>query len=287
MISPTFKLTVSYNGRNYSGFQRQPDKATLQQILEQAIEKILGEKTSVVPSGRTDTGVHALHQVCHFNLKTPKALARISDAKTIYRLNCVLPDSIVVLDCAPKSGFHAQKNARSKIYEYVILISPSVNPFLETLVWRIPKLLRLASMKKAARLLVGKHDFSSFCAADSTAKTRVREILKIQFSQKSPAPFFSLPHEKFLRLEFHGRGFLKQMVRNIVGTLVEVGEGKRPPEDIAHILKARDRQHAGKTAPPQGLYLIHVDYETRSLSHKIPDRRRRHGRGVQRQTPRS
>lgn len=269
-MSHTFKLTTSYNGQNYSGFQFQKRLTTIQLVLNEAVRKILCETVVVNPSGRTDTGVHALNQVCNFTVTSAKAIKRARDRGFVYRLNCVLPDDITVLTCVRKSGFDAQKNARSKVYEYVILISPVANPFLERLVWRVPALLCLGDMKKAARFLVGKHDFSSFCATDSTAKTRVREILNIKFSQKSPAPFFTLPHESFLRLEFHGRGFLKQMVRNIVGTLVEVGEGKRQAEDIKTILQARDRRGAGRTAPAQGLYLVNVSY-AESVSKGVPE----------------
>lgn len=256
----TFKLKLAYNGTSYSGFQTQKDLPTIQSVLNAAVQKITGEKVTVKPSGRTDTGVHAFEQVCNFTLNTAKGIKRALSLRFVYCLNCVLPDDILVLICVPKSGFDAQKNAQSKVYEYVILISPHANPFLEKLVWRLPKKLNVTAMKKAAKHLTGKHDFSSFCAADSTAKTRVREILQITFRSKSPAPFFGMPDETWLRVKFKGGGFLKQMVRNMVGTLVEVGEGKRSPRDVIDILKARDRKKAGRTAPPQGLYLMSVNY---------------------------
>lgn len=271
-MSHTYKLSISYNGRNYRGFQYQKGLTTVQHVLNEGLQKILSETVNINPSGRTDTGVHALKQVCNFSIHSAKAIQRIKDPAFVYRLNCVLPDDITVLDCVKKSGFDAQKNAQSKIYEYLILISPVPNPFLEGFVWRLPKTLRLTEMKKAARFLLGRHDFSSFCATDSTAKTRVREILDITFSQKSPAPFFTLPGESFLRLEFHGRGFLKQMVRNIVGTLVEVGEGKRQAGDLKKILHSRDRRLAGRTAPAQGLYLVRVHY-AKGLSQGVPKTR--------------
>lgn len=262
----TFKLKLAYNGKNYSGFQTQKNLPTIQTVLTKALSQITGENVVVNPSGRTDTGVHALAQFANFTLKTQKAIARAKKPGFVYQLNCVLPDDIVALSSVPKSGFDAQKSARSKKYEYMILISARPNPFLENLLWRLPKPLNLSQMKMAALSLTGKHDFSSFCAADSTAKTRVREILSIRITTNSPAPFFALPGEKFIRLEFHGRGFLKQMVRNLVGTLVEVGEGKRRPSDMVKILAAMDRKKAGRTAPPQGLYLKSVHYGRRIAS---------------------
>lgn len=256
----TFKLKLAYNGKNYSGFQTQKNLPTIQTVLAKALSQITGESVVVKPSGRTDTGVHALAQFVNFTLKTKKAIARAQKTEFIHQLNCVLPDDIIALSSVPKSGFDAQKNARSKKYEYLILISPRPNPFLENLLWRLPKSLDLSQMKMAALSLIGKHDFSSFCAADSTAITRVRELLSLRITTNSPAAFFSLPGEKFIRLEFHGRGFLKQMVRNLVGTLVEVGEGKRTPGDMAKILAAQDRKKAGRTAPARGLYLKSVHY---------------------------
>lgn len=256
----TYKLTLAYNGQGYFGFQRQPHKKTIQSELERALFKILREKTALIPSGRTDAGVHALRQVCHFEIKTKKALVRLKKKNFLTSLNSVLSQGISVLSCVRKSGFHARKNAQKKTYEYLILLSRQPHPFLEDLVWRIPHPLDAHKMEQALPFLKGRHDFSAFCASDSTARKKSREIFSITLSRKHPFPFFKISGEKCLRIQITGSGFLKQMVRNLVGTLVEIGKNKRAPSDLKTILETKDRRSAGLTAPARGLYLKKIFY---------------------------
>ena len=261
LTSPqTYKLTLAYNGQGYFGFQRQPRKKTIQSELEKAFFKILREKIVIIPSGRTDTGVHALKQVCHFDVRTKKAKARLKKKNFLNGINSVLSKGISILACVKKSGFHARKNAQKKTYEYLILFSKQPHPFLEGFVWRISHPLDIQKIEKALPFLKGRHDFSAFCASDSTAKKKTREIFSITLSHNNPCSFFKISDEKFLRIQITGSGFLKQMVRNIVGTLVEVGKKKRGPNDLKIILKTKDRCKAGFTAPAKGLYLKKIFY---------------------------
>lgn len=258
--SLTYKIKVAYQGTPFFGFQIQPHKATVQSHLEKSLQILLKEKIKIVPSGRTDTGVHALAQICHFEINSEMAKNQIIKKDFLIKLNNLLPLEIKGLSCVKKNGFHARRHAKQKTYEYFLLISPFAHPFLANFVWHLKKDIDLNAMKKSAQYCLGKKDFSSFCAADSTTKTKVRHLEKIEFSTKNPLPFFKLGSEKTILIRFTGKGFLKQMVRNLVGTLVEVGQGKKSVQDIQKILKAKDRRKAGITAPPQGLYLKKVSY---------------------------
>lgn len=258
---PRFKAKLAYHGKLYHGFQVQPKRVTVQKELESALKRILDEKLRVVPSGRTDTGVHALEQVVHFDVKTDKALGRIAKHDMVYKLNSVLPEQVLVTEFKKAHDqFHARNHAKKKSYVYIIVNSSHKNPFFENIVWRIPKTLDEKAMKKAAAYLMGTHDFSAFCASDSTAENKVRTITEINFTNKKIAPFLSFKHERFILIEFIGTGFLKQMVRAIVGTLVAVGQNKIKPEAIKTILKSKDRKEAWRTAPAQGLFLKKVWY---------------------------
>ncbi|MBU0504772.1 MAG: tRNA pseudouridine(38-40) synthase TruA [bacterium] len=256
-----FLLNFAYNGIAYKGLQVQPGQKTIQATLEKALKKVLCEDVKTTLSGRTDTGVHALDQLVQFNLKTDKAINRAKDNKIILQLNGVLPEDISVIYVkVAKKGFDVRKHAKKKTYVYHILVSKQKNPFLNDLIWRLPKPVDLNAMKKAAKHLVGKKDFTTFCAVDSYATNKVRELLRIQFKTTCPFPMFKLKNEKYISIEFTGNGFLKQMIRNIVGTLVEVGQDKRSPSDIKKLLKAKDRTQAGVCAPARGLYLKKVYY---------------------------
>lgn len=239
------KLTLQYIGTHYSGWQVQPNGVTIQEILQKALSQILQEKITVVGSGRTDAGVHALAQVAHFDTIKDLSLFKICRG-----LNAILPKDISVLgaESVPRD-FHAQLSAKSKTYAYQIWNHAIRNSFLQEYSWHMPYPLDIGRMQKAARYLVGEHDFKSFCAANSTAKTTVRRIKKIQIV---PGPL--------IHFSITGSGFLKHMVRNIVGTLVEVGQKKRTPSDIKKILKSHDRRKAGRTAPAKGLFLVKVIY---------------------------
>lgn len=251
-----FRATVSYNGSSYLGFQVQPQEPTIQQILEEKLAQILQETPRVTPSGRTDTGVHALKQVVHFDLNDEKAIARASAQDFAHRWNQILPADICILSCEPADdNFHARKSMHNKTYTYWFFVSQQQNPFLENLAWRISYDLDIKAMQNAAEHLLGEHDFSSFCATDSNADSKIRTIEQISITADRPAAFWQQQDEMWYKLEIKGNGFLKQMVRNIMGTLVEVGRGKIAADNIPTIIQSQDRRQAGPTAPSQGLYL--------------------------------
>ena len=216
-------------------------------MIEERIRVITGEFSPLVASGRTDAGVHALGQVCHF--ATDSSIATEALRKG---LNSLLPEDILIKDVqeAP-AHFHARYSAKSKLYEYRILNRPQPDPFLRLYSWHVPFPLDRKAMKECLNLLQGKRDFSSFMSSGSenANPTRVMMLADLQFENG------------ILRFLFEADGFLRHMVRNIVGTLVEVGEGKRDPEGFEKILESRDRQKAGVKSPPQGLYLVRVRYE--------------------------
>lgn len=256
-----FALTLAYDGKNYAGLQTQPNQKTIQSEMEGALKKILGEQVRISPSGRTDSGVHALNQILHIDLFTPKAVSRIREKSFLFRINSVLPPDIVIHKCQSVSAnFHALKSATKKVYVYYLLISPYKNPFMEDKLWRLPKPLDVTALRKAVKYLQGRHDFSAFCASDSCVKGKIRDIHAIKIMETAPSAFLKLQGEKYLCLEFVGSGFLKQMVRNIMGTLVRVGQGRLKPVDIKKILQSKDRKQAGLTAPARGLYLKKVNY---------------------------
>lgn len=248
MNSKILKLTLEYDGTDFSGWQTQPNKRTVQTTLEEAFKRLIGKKVAVVGAGRTDAGVHAMGQVAHVVIPET-SLKSFKDLR--YSLNSVLPDDVSVLkiERAPK-GFHAIRSAKKKIYVYQIWNSP-VKPALDRrTVWPIWEKLDLAAMKKGTKPLLGEHDFSAFEGAQASTVTKVRTIFDIKIKNS----------HKLILIEFCGSGFLKHMVRNIVGTLVEVGRGRRKPEELSKIIKSKDRRKAGQTAPPQGLFLKKIYY---------------------------
>lgn len=258
---PRYVLTVAYHGKDYAGFQSQPKLKTIQTEIEKSLKQLLGENIRVHPSGRTDSGVHALSQKIHIDVTTEKAIQRIQKKEFLLQINAVLPKDITIHETKSiHDQFHARINSKKKSYMYYLLISPIKNPFVNDFVWRLMRDPDEAAMKQAASYLVGKHDFSAFCASDSTVRDKVRTLHAIDFSHRCPAPPLKLKKEKYLCLEFTGNGFLKQMVRNLVGTLVAVGQGKLQPSDIPKILKSKDRRKAHKTAPAKGLFLKKVWY---------------------------
>ncbi len=269
-LMPRIKLTLQYKGTRYHGWQNQPNGLTIQEVLEKTLYRLLGTRVNVVGSGRTDSGVHALGQVCHFDLVDSR-----DPYKLLMGLNSLLPHDIAVIDIETISDtFHAQRSAKKKTYQYFIYNSAIKSPFLEEITWRVIFPLNLEKMKKAAQLLVGEHDFKSFCASDSGAKTTVRKIYKIKMSNSPqpplmlrggvrgnhPGPLLLTSKSGLIKISITGSGFLKQMVRTIVGTLVEVGRGRISLTQFKKILKAQDRKLAGKTAPARGLFLKEVKY---------------------------
>jgi tRNA pseudouridine38-40 synthase len=242
-----FKMIIEYDGAAYCGWQRQKNGVSVQQVLENLIQLIANEKVTVIGSGRTDAGVHALNQVASF-----KSSTRLP-AEILFRgLNGLLPEDIVIKELEEVAiDFHAQHDARGKIYIYKICNKP-LRPALErSYFWFIRHPLDLNSMEKAAAYLIGRHDFSCFCATGSDIKDRVRTVNGISIVKGK---------DGLLEITVESEGFLKYMVRNIVGTLVEIGKGKRPPEEMKEIIDSRDRNIAGITAPACGLYLKEVKY---------------------------
>jgi len=245
------KLVLAYDGSEFSGWQVQPDAATVQGTLASAIGRLTGEKVLPQGSGRTDAGVHALAQVASFTTESPIPPENLTKA-----LNDILPPSIRVLEVAEApSEFHARKSARSKTYLYRMLRSPICPPFLAPYVWHYPYPLDENAMRHAAALVVGEHDFTSFAAMDPERGepediSNVRSIFCSAWEQNG---------EEFV-YTVRGSGFLHHMVRNLVGTFVLVGKGTLSPDDITRILEARNRSAAGATAPANGLYLVSVEY---------------------------
>jgi len=242
-----FKMVVEYDGSAYRGWQRQKNGVSIQQVLEEAIKKITGQKVSVIGSGRTDAGVHALNQVASFRCATKLPV------NNIYRgMNSVLPEDIVVKEMEEVPfEFHAQRDVKSKIYVYKIC-NQKLRPALgRNYSWFVRFDLDLAKMRQAAKYLIGTHDFSCFCATGTDVLDRVRTLKKIEIKNGQ---------EGNIEIIVEAKGFLKYMVRNIIGTLVEVGRGKREPEEMKRIIDSRDRKIAGATAPAHGLFLMEVKY---------------------------
>jgi tRNA pseudouridine38-40 synthase len=249
------RLVVAYDGTDFSGWQRQPAAPTVQATLESALARILGEPATANASGRTDAGVHAANQVANFKTHSP-----IPCENLVRALNDLLPISVRVKNAAEVSGaFHARHLARAKTYRYRILTAPVASPFMARYAYHYPYPLEVEKMQEAARLLEGRHDFSAFAAADDAPGSEgkkasaVRTIFLSRLRRRSRLPI--------LLYEVQGSGFLFHMVRNIVGTLLDVGRGKLPPRLVLDILESRDRRRAGPTAPPQGLCLWKVKYD--------------------------
>jgi tRNA pseudouridine38-40 synthase len=253
----TFKVTLSYDGTDFSGFQRQLNRRTVQAELEAALAPIEGAPVTVAGAGRTDAGVHALGQVASFKLSSSIAASALLRA-----LNATLPEDVRVLavDEMP-DGFHARFSARSKAYRYRISNTPVLSPFQRRYAWHLSRKLDLPAMTAAARELVGEHDFSCFQAhARAGARQTGATVRTITRSTWAEEPVSA--GGRLLTYEIAGSGFLKYMVRTVIGTLVEVGDGRRTPQSIGDLLRAGDRGSAGPTAPPAGLYLVRVDYDT-------------------------
>lgn len=242
-----FKLTIEYDGSDFHGWQIQPDQPTIQNEIQQILQSMTQEHIIVHGSGRTDAGVHALGQVAHFSCDT-----RIGPERFQIALNQMLPPGIVIRECRTvNEHFHARFSAKGKTYRYKILNSPLPRAIGRHYFWHVRSPLHVKNMQTAADHLIGEMDFKSFEGTGSPRKTTVRHIDRAQF----------FVEDDWVTFEISGNGFLKFMVRNIVGTLVDVGLGSLTPDEFRSILHSKDRQNAGATAPPQGLCLLHVDYD--------------------------
>ena len=241
-----YLLILEYEGTAYHGWQVQQNGITIQEVLEKALSQITNTKTSVLSSGRTDAGVHAEAMPAHFITES-----KMKPSEFQLAINSLLPHDITIKEVrkVPMS-FNARSSAKLKLYRYTILIRdfPSALNFRRS--WFIPHKLDFAAMRRAAKYLQGEHDFTSFRAGNCNAKSPVRKMDRVELFKQ----------DGFLIFEFEGKGFLKHMVRNFIGTLVYVGRKKIPARQVKTILEARDRRQAGPTAPAQGLCLIKVEY---------------------------
>lgn len=243
-----FKLTIEYDGQAYAGWQRQIDQPTIQGTLEHAIATMAAQSITLAGSGRTDAGVHALGQVASFKCRT-----RLTAHIFLKGLNALLPRDIVVRHCETvPSRFHARFDATRKLYRYCILNDPAPKAIGRQYAWHIRAPLNTRAMRMACQAITGQHDFSAFTGSGSQPHSTVRTILSAQINRASG---------NMIHFEVLGEGFLKHMVRNLVGTLVEIGQGRRTADDMTRILVSRDRGQAGITAPAQGLFLVQVDYD--------------------------
>ncbi|MCB0308699.1 MAG: tRNA pseudouridine(38-40) synthase TruA [Bdellovibrionales bacterium] len=248
MPQRTVRIDLAYDGTNYFGWQRQNHQITVQEKIEKAISKIAGEKITVVAASRTDSGVHARQQVASFSLEQ----SNIPTHAFVSGANSLLPLDIRVFASKEVSlKFHANRDASHKVYRYFVWNHPKENVFLRHYAWMIRKPLEWSEMRYAANQMLGKHDFSSFRTGEPSTRTSIRKIDRIRF-------FKVMPH--LYCLEFQGNGFLRHMVRNLVGLLVDIGLEKRNASAVKSILKAKRRTASGTSAPSQGLVLWRVSY---------------------------
>ncbi|MCM8801519.1 MAG: tRNA pseudouridine(38-40) synthase TruA [Candidatus Omnitrophica bacterium] len=242
------KLIIEYDGSNYCGWQKQRNnkKKSIQQVLEDTLQKILNEKIKIIGSGRTDAGVHALSQVANFKTNSKISLPKLKKA-----LNALLPEDIVIKQIKRVPlDFHSRFDAKTKLYRYVILNRPYRSAFLRKRVYFYPYPLDINLMHKEAKVLLGRHDFKAFQAVDKKERSSIRTIKKLIIKKE----------KDLIIIDIEADGFLYNMVRNIVGTLIEIGRGRFSKGDLKKILLLGDRKKAGFTAPAMGLYLVKVKY---------------------------
>jgi tRNA pseudouridine38-40 synthase len=241
------KLTIEYDGTAFHGWQIQPSLRTIQGVIKEQIDQITQEKVNLIGAGRTDAGVHALGQVANFQTESTIDLTALQRG-----LNSLLAPDIVIKEIEEvEEGFHARFSARCKTYEYHILNRAYPSAFLKAYAWFIPHPLDLASMESCGRLLIGSHDFSSFRASGDESRHSVREVTRLEIERRQG---------DLIVIVIGANAFLREMVRSIVGTLVDAGRGKTSLKEFEGIFEARDRRQAGMTAPAQGLFLIEVKY---------------------------
>ena len=243
-----FRLDIEYDGTAYHGWQRQTNARTVQGTIEAVLETMTAQSVTLIGSGRTDAGAHATGQVANFCVKT-----RLTSGVFLRGLNSLLPEDIVIKDCREvEESFHARYDAQSKVYHYRILNRPIPAALNRQYAWHITKPLDLEAISKAMICLKGKRDFSAFEAAGSSQKHAVRTVIQLSLTGKDA--------DGYVVFSIEADGFLRHMVRNIVGTLVDVGLGKTSTGDFESILLSKDRKQAGITAPAHGLFLRDVRY---------------------------
>ncbi len=254
-MSVRYLIAVQYDGTDFCGWQRQKNGVSVQEVLEKAIFAALHVSAVVTGSGRTDAGVHAARQVCHFDaegLTIPPE--KIKDA-----VNPFLPPAVKILSCKPApQGFHARFSAKEKTYEYTYLFSATDLPLYSRYATHVNVKVDINGMQKAAKDLIGTHDFSAFCASGSSVKDTVRTLTAAEICY---TPFSEQEGEGLLKIRVTGNGFLYNMVRIIAGTLLEIGQGKRQKTAFTDAIKTGNRKMLGKTAPAKGLTLLRVCYE--------------------------
>jgi len=245
-MEQNYKLTLAYDGTRFYGWERQPGRDTIQGKLESVLSELTGRPVDVIGAGRTDAGVHARAMTASVVLDTDRTPEEIRDY-----LNRYLPDAIAVREVKPCAArFHARYNALGKTYRYTCFDGPVKPVFDRRYVTMLDYVPDVERMRSAAAYLQGEHDFASFCGNPYMKKSTVRMVDAIEIERRRDRVIFT----------FHGSGFLQNMVRILVGTLLEVGRGYWEPEHMAEILAAKDRKQAGPTAPPEGLCLMKVDY---------------------------
>lgn len=241
-----YRGIVQYVGTRYRGWQIQKNRTTVQGVIRDALTRLAGEPVSLTGASRTDSGVHALGQVVHFVFPPKQTIKDLGTA-----LNALLPDDIRVEQLrVAKKDFHARKHALKKRYEYRIYNGPVLSPFLFRRALHIRSQLNLEAMRDAAADFIGTHDFTGFAASSTESLSRTRTVLVAELTKRGALITFRIEAD----------GFLHHMIRNMVGTLLEIGRGKRPVSDVRRILEAKDRRQAGRTAPPDGLFLVKIWY---------------------------
>jgi tRNA pseudouridine38-40 synthase len=241
------KLVLEYDGSAYHGWQRQAVSLSIQEVIETRLGIMLGHRVGIHASGRTDAGVHAKGQVVNFHART-----NLMPDELLRGLNSLLPDDIVVLRAEEMDeSFHARFSAVSKVYEYHILNRPVPSALLRNHVWQVRRPLALAPMQECMKRICGRNDFSAFMASGSQSSSTERNMLRAVLDRRWPDR---------LKFTFEANGFLRRMVRNLVGTIVEVGKAQRTPDDFERVIRSGDRKLAGMTAPGHGLYLVSVNY---------------------------
>jgi len=240
-------LLIEYDGTRYYGWQSQPGGNTIQQEIERAIHEITGQNIRIHGAGRTDAGVHAFCQVAHFDI-----VSGIPAEKFSYALNSKLPEDISILESFEIDGnFHSRFSANGKCYSYVIRNTAQRSALNRTQCMWVPRPLDLESMREAARYILGTHDFKAFCSAHSSVADTVRTVESLDMVRDGC----------YIKIDICGNGFLHNMVRIIVGTLIDVGHGKMEPREVKDIIESKDRKRAGATADASGLFLVEVMYE--------------------------